>query len=286
MHNLVIINGKEVERIEYKNQPVVTLKMVDELHERPANTAKRNFNYNKKQLVENEDYFKVSKDEFKGVRISYPLDPRINEMFLITQTGYLMLVKSFNDDLAWKVQRHLVNRYFEKPGFILDPSTKNRNNINYSLAGLCKNADRYLGGKVSLRVLNHFTGVKVDDFIAEIDIKQREKRPAKHLNDLDAIDFYMHALLDDGPDTWGFSTGIDVHNNLYFVAMTNALVEAFEQIGNAKGLPAFPFSVRQFGARMHFLKSELEKLGWTKTKEKAVGGNRYFRYVFRREEGV
>jgi hypothetical protein len=197
-----------------------------------------------------------------------------------------MLVKSFNDDLAWKVQRHLVNRYFEKPGFILDPSTKNRNNINYSLAGLCKNADRYLGGKVSLRVLNHFTGVKVDDFIAEIDIKQREKKPAKHLNDLDAIDFYMHALLDDGPDTWGFSTGIDVHNNLYFVAMTNALVEAFEQIGNAKGLPAFPFSVRQFGARMHFLKSELEKLGWTKTKEKAVGGNRYFRYVFRREEGV
>jgi len=42
---------------------------------------------------------------------------------------------------------------------------------------------------VSLRVLNHFTGVKVDDFIAEIDIKQREKKPAKHLNDLDAIDF-------------------------------------------------------------------------------------------------
>ena len=31
---------------------------------------------------------------------------------LITESGYLMLVKSFTDDLAWKVQRELVNTYF------------------------------------------------------------------------------------------------------------------------------------------------------------------------------
>lgn len=31
---------------------------------------------------------------------------------LITESGYLMLVKSFTDDLAWKVQRELVNCYF------------------------------------------------------------------------------------------------------------------------------------------------------------------------------
>lgn len=31
---------------------------------------------------------------------------------LITESGYLMIVKSFNDDLAWKVQRELVNNYF------------------------------------------------------------------------------------------------------------------------------------------------------------------------------
>lgn len=30
------------------------------------------------------------------------------EITLITETGYLMLVKSFTDDLAWKVQRELV----------------------------------------------------------------------------------------------------------------------------------------------------------------------------------
>lgn len=31
-----------------------------------------------------------------------------NEVTLMTETGYLMLVKSFTDDLAWKVQRELV----------------------------------------------------------------------------------------------------------------------------------------------------------------------------------
>ena len=31
---------------------------------------------------------------------------------LITETGYLMLVKSFTDDLAWDVQRKLVDSYF------------------------------------------------------------------------------------------------------------------------------------------------------------------------------
>jgi hypothetical protein len=35
------------------------------------------------------------------------------EIMLITETGYLMLVKSFKDDLAWAVQRALVTSYFK-----------------------------------------------------------------------------------------------------------------------------------------------------------------------------
>ena len=39
-----------------------------------------------------------------------------NGLTLITESGYLMLVKSFTDDLAWDVQRQLVKRYFaQKP---------------------------------------------------------------------------------------------------------------------------------------------------------------------------
>ena len=36
------------------------------------------------------------------------------DITLITESGYLMLVKSFTDDLAWDVQRQLVNSYFRK----------------------------------------------------------------------------------------------------------------------------------------------------------------------------
>ena len=31
---------------------------------------------------------------------------------VLTESGYLMIVKSLNDDLAWTVQRLLVNYYF------------------------------------------------------------------------------------------------------------------------------------------------------------------------------
>ncbi|MCI9597923.1 MAG: hypothetical protein HFE75_11640 [Firmicutes bacterium] len=37
------------------------------------------------------------------------------DVTLITQQGYMMLTKSLTDDLAWKVQRELVNGYFSKP---------------------------------------------------------------------------------------------------------------------------------------------------------------------------
>ncbi len=34
------------------------------------------------------------------------------EPILLTEQGYLLLVKSFHDDLAWRVQRELVAGYF------------------------------------------------------------------------------------------------------------------------------------------------------------------------------
>lgn len=34
---------------------------------------------------------------------------------LITESGYLLLTKPFNDDLAWQVQRQLVKAYFRCP---------------------------------------------------------------------------------------------------------------------------------------------------------------------------
>ncbi|QTA83877.1 DNA-binding domain-containing protein, KilA-N-like [Desulfonema limicola] len=120
---LVTVMGKEIEQVEYKGMPVVTLRMMDELHERPEGTARNAFFRHKDKLIEGEDYFEVPFEEWSqiiAVKI-FNGDPdensennlkQRNPIKFLTVSGYLMLVKSFTDDLAWKVQRELVKNYF------------------------------------------------------------------------------------------------------------------------------------------------------------------------------
>lgn len=94
---------------EYRGERVITFKDMDTLHQRPDGTARRNFNANRRRFIEGEDYF---------VRNSYEAKMEFgmtapNGLVLLTKMGYLMLVKSFTDDLAWMVQRQLVKSYFE-----------------------------------------------------------------------------------------------------------------------------------------------------------------------------
>lgn len=114
MNEIIKINNHDVTVKEYKGQRVVTFKDIDMVHERPDGTAKRNFNDNKKHFIEGEDFFAIPYSEFctefvpnppKGGNPNVPVN-------LMAEQGYLMLVKSLTDDLAWKVQRELVNGYF------------------------------------------------------------------------------------------------------------------------------------------------------------------------------
>lgn len=110
MPSLVKIGGAEVAVKEYRGQRVVTFKDIDQCHGRPEGTARRNFNTNKQHLIKGTDYFvRNSYEAQKEYGITAP-----NGLTLITESGYLMLVKSFTDDLAWDIQRQLVNSYFRK----------------------------------------------------------------------------------------------------------------------------------------------------------------------------
>ena len=112
MDNLVHIGNADISIKEYKGKRVVTFKDIDMVHERPDGTAKRNFNTNKARFIEGEDYFIVSADEIRTSRMFPISDKDFMSKALITEQGYLMLVKSFTDDLAWEVQRKLVSSYF------------------------------------------------------------------------------------------------------------------------------------------------------------------------------
>lgn len=110
MNEIIVINNHELKAKEYNGQRVVTFKDVDSVHERPDGTARKRFNDNKKHFIEGEDFFVRKTDEAKmEFDIVAP-----NGLVLITESGYLMLVKSFTDDLAWEVQRKLVKSYFNK----------------------------------------------------------------------------------------------------------------------------------------------------------------------------
>ncbi|GAB3471358.1 ORF6N domain-containing protein [Azotobacter salinestris] len=105
--NTVTICGHQLPIIEHQGQRVVTLAMVDKVHERPEGTARRNFNENRPRFIEAEDFFVRNSYEARQMGINAP-----NGLTLLTESGYLMLVKSFTDDLAWEVQRQLVRSYF------------------------------------------------------------------------------------------------------------------------------------------------------------------------------
>lgn len=105
---VVKVNNQDVSVKEFNGQRVVAFKDIDVVHERPEGTAGRNFRENKEHLIEGEDYFRRNSSEAKKeFGVTAP-----NGLILLTESGYLMLVKSFTDDLAWKVQRQLVKSYF------------------------------------------------------------------------------------------------------------------------------------------------------------------------------
>ncbi len=108
VNEIMHIGNSDIAVKEYNGQRVVTFKDIDKVHDRPDGTARKRFNDNKEHFIEGEDYFVRNTDEArKEFGIVAP-----NGLSLVTEQGYLMLVKSFTDDLAWEVQRQLVNGYF------------------------------------------------------------------------------------------------------------------------------------------------------------------------------
>lgn len=117
MNELVKIGEHEIAAKMYKSQRVVTFKDIDMVHERPEGTARHRFASNKERFIEGVDYFVITPKTLENTELDAERPIGIEAVsqrgtVLITETGYLMLVKSLTDDLSWKVQRNLVSSYF------------------------------------------------------------------------------------------------------------------------------------------------------------------------------
>lgn len=114
MNDVITIENTEMQIREYNGERVVTFKDIDAVHGNKAGTAKRNFTRNKKHFIENEDFIVATRDISKRDNLSLlNIDVPTRGITLLTESGYLLIAKSFTDDLSWKVQRQLVNAYFK-----------------------------------------------------------------------------------------------------------------------------------------------------------------------------
>ena len=111
---LVKINNNDVMVKEFQGQRVVTAWDIAKVHTRIVGDINKIFNRNKDKFILNEDYFSLTPMEFsERFKVIQDFIPNnVKEIPLFTESGYLMLVKTFTDDLSWKVQRELIKGYF------------------------------------------------------------------------------------------------------------------------------------------------------------------------------
>ena len=114
-NKLVKINNVELGIKEYKKERVITAWDIAKVHNREVREITQNFNYVKDKLLKDEDYFLVNKEKISESKILIQdfIPNNVKEIVLFTESGYLMLVKTFTDDLSWQIQRQLVKGYFK-----------------------------------------------------------------------------------------------------------------------------------------------------------------------------
>lgn len=123
MSNFVAIQNTAMPVVEYQGKRVVTLAMIDEAHGRPKGTSRVTFNRNRHRFIEDRDFFELGANDFRfdahadmkhTMSLKKLFPRRTSRGVLISESGYLLLVKPFGDDLSWDVQRQMVDAYFRR----------------------------------------------------------------------------------------------------------------------------------------------------------------------------
>jgi hypothetical protein len=133
---------------------VVTLDMIDELHQAPDGSASESFRQNREKFVEGEDFFTADSGSY-----------------LFTEAGYVKIIQPFDDDHSWRVHREFVNSY-----------VRSRESGNEVQTAQQSSPDRILNNATALRsALFNYTE---NEATAQLHLKVREL-PAVDRNEID-----------------------------------------------------------------------------------------------------
>ena len=114
MNEVITIENTEMQIKEYKGQRVVTFDDICTVHDCERKRLTKHFERKRKHFLKDEDYFEMTRKELNDLTSPNSKiigNPNI-KTYLFTESGYLMIVKCLDDDIAWNVQRQLVNAYF------------------------------------------------------------------------------------------------------------------------------------------------------------------------------
>ncbi|MGE0971844.1 ORF6N domain-containing protein [Klebsiella sp. WOUb02] len=111
----ISVQLKQLPALEFNSLRVVTFAMIDTAHRRPKGTAKASFSRHRSRFVLGRHFFELTGDVIRTQLLSEFFPKHTRKGIVITEMGYLLLVKPFQDDLSWLVQEELVNAYFRRP---------------------------------------------------------------------------------------------------------------------------------------------------------------------------
>ena len=115
MDEVITIENTEMQIREYDGQRVVTFDDICAVHKCERKRLTKHFERKRKHFLKDEDYYELTRKELNDLTSpnSKIIGNPMIKAYLFTESGYLMIIKCLDDDLAWKVQRQLVNSYFK-----------------------------------------------------------------------------------------------------------------------------------------------------------------------------
>lgn len=112
---LAPVAARDLQRIEYRGQRVVTTEQLAAGYGTDVENIRRNFNRNKSRFVEGKHYFQVAGDELENLRVTFSpaqISNKTRSLTLWTERGAANHAKMLETDQAWNYFNDLTEFYF------------------------------------------------------------------------------------------------------------------------------------------------------------------------------
>lgn len=113
-NELITIDNNNLPIIEWEGKRVITLAMIDKLHGKADGAAWNTLTNHRRRFILNRDGYLLKGKKVLDTLPEGTVDRRASQLWLITETGYLLLIKIMRDDRAWDVHQSVVTTYFNQ----------------------------------------------------------------------------------------------------------------------------------------------------------------------------